>query len=292
MRRYVYWIIIAIAALLALNMGQIQADETKSYAVGTKLLFREYNVPLTIVPHDPRESGLPSSFDWGPLAQNPFGRNMTGPARDQMACGSCWAFASVACLEAWVNATYDLSWIDLSEEVLVSDCCDAGDCNGGYIGQAADWMVSIGTTTEACWPYTASNGPCSGWCPDPIMGRTNNWEYACGTYWIIDITKIKEALVNHGPLVTGMDVYEDFYGYSGGVYQHTWGSRRGGHAILITGYVDDSSNPAWGGGYFIAKNSWGPYWGPYEGYFAIAYQSNCNFGIESTYYDGLIVYYW
>jgi C1A family cysteine protease len=120
------------------------------------------------------------------------------------------------------------------------------------------------------------------------MGKTEYWGYACGNWWTIDIDMIKEALVNHGPLATGMDVYSDFYGYSGGVYRRTSGTYQGGHAVLITGYTDNANVP--GGGYFIAKNSWGTGWGPYGGYFAVAYDSNCNFGIESTYYNGVIVY--
>jgi C1A family cysteine protease len=93
---------------------------------------------------------------------------------------------------------------------------------------------------------------------------------------------MKNALVNHGPLVTGMDVYEDFENYTGGVYRYQWGAYKGGHCVLITGYVDDAGVP--GGGYFIAKNSWGTGWGPHGGYFAIAYDSGCSFGVESTYY--------
>ena len=56
--------------------------------------------------------------------------------------------------------------------------------------------------------------------------------------------------------------------------------------MVITGYVDDLGAP--GGGFFIAKNSWGADWGPYGGYFAVAYDSNCNFGVEATYYQGFI----
>ena len=286
MKRYVCKVMIGITALLVLGTGLAQAEETKSYPLGTKLLFREHNKPVTIIP-DSLKRGLPSSFDWGPLAQNPLARNITGPARDQGTCGSCWAFGSVACMESWVNGLYGLSSMDLSEEVLVSDCCPAGDCGGGYINGAADWMVDVGTTTEVCWPYTASNGPCSGFCPDPTMGRTEYWAYACVNWWTIDINLIKQAIVDHGPLVTGMDVYTDFYSYSGGVYRHTSGSLEGGHCILITGYVDNAGVP--GGGYFIAKNSWGTDWGPYDGYFAVAYDSNCSFGIESTYYNRIIV---
>lgn len=290
MKRFGCMVVIGTAALLVLGMSLVQAEETKSYALGAKLLFREYNVPVAIAPLGSQERGLPSSFDWGPKAENPLGRDICGPARNQGNCGSCWAFASVACLEAWVRGTRGLSSVDLSEEVLVSNCCSAGDCNGGYLDEAADWMVAHGTTSEACWPYTASNGPCSGYCADPTLGKTENWQYACGNWWTIDINLIKQALVDHGPLATGMDVYSDFQNYNGGVYRHETGIiPLGGHAVLITGYVDKPGVP--GGGYFIAKNSWGTGWGPYDGYFAIAYDSNCYFGIESTYYNGLIVYH-
>ena len=291
MKRQVFWVMIVLAGFFwVVGTGLAQAEETKSYSCGTKLLFREHHMPVSTIhiQDDSKGRGLDTSFDWGPLAQNPLGRSVTGPVRDQSTCGSCWAFASVAVLESWINALYGLSDIDLSEEVLVSDCCPAGDCDGGWIWWAADWMVDVGTTTEACWPYTASDGPCSGWCADPIMVRTEYWAYAYGDHWTIDINDIKQALVNHGPLVTGMDVYTDFKSYSSGVYRHTSGVWEGGHAVLITGYVDNPGVP--GGGYFIAKNSWGTTWGPYGGYFAIAYDSNCNFGVESTYYNNVVVY--
>jgi hypothetical protein len=65
-----------------------------------------------------------------------------------------------------------------------------------------------------------------------------------------------------------MDVYADFYYYSGGVYEYAYGSYQGGHAILIVGYTDDPQYS--GGGYFKVKNSWGSGWGA-SGYFNVAY---------------------
>ncbi|MEO0249562.1 MAG: C1 family peptidase [candidate division WOR-3 bacterium] len=262
-------------------------DDTKTYRAGTKLLFREYQKDVEVV-HDvaaERADALPTMFDWGPLASNPFGRNITDPVRDQGNCGSCWAFATVGWMEAVTNVLLGTT-VDLSEEVLVSACCPAGDCDGGYIDEASDWLKRIGTTTEACWPYTASDGPCSGYCSSPMLGRIGSWAYASGNWYTINIAAIRQALVSYGPIVVGMDVYSDFMRYAGGVYRHTTGTLEGGHAVLITGYVDDPGVP--GGGFFIVKNSWGADWGPYGGYFAVAYDSNCYFGIEATYYQGFI----
>ena len=78
-----------------------------------------------------------------------------------------------------------------------------------------------------------------------------------------------------------MDVYEDFYSYSSGVYSYTTGAYEGGHAVLIVGYSD-------AGQYFIVKNSWGAGWGE-SGYFKIAYSeisSVVEFGYYTIRYTG------
>lgn len=75
--------------------------------------------------------------------------------------------------------------------------------------------------------------------------------------------QIKRALVSHGPVSTTFSVYEDFFYYSDGVYQYTYGELLGDHAVLIVGYDDP-------GHYFIIKNSWGNDWGE-SGYFRIGY---------------------
>jgi hypothetical protein len=95
------------------------------------------------------------------------------------------------------------------------------------------------------------------------------------------VSAIRDALVSYGPLVTTMDVYEDFYSYSSGVYSYTTGAHEGGHAVLIVGYSD-------AGQYFIVKNSWGAGWGE-SGYFKIAYSelgTVVNFGDYTLRYTG------
>jgi len=78
-----------------------------------------------------------------------------------------------------------------------------------------------------------------------------------------DVTSLKEACQQYGPLATTMIVYDDFDYYTGGVYSYAYGAAEGGHAVLIVGWDDPSQS-------FYVKNSWGTGWGE-AGYFQIAY---------------------
>jgi C1A family cysteine protease len=52
---------------------------------------------------------------------------------------------------------------------------------------------------------------------------------------------LKNALASYGPLVTTMNVYNDFYSYSGRIYSYVGGqgnTYQGAHAVTIIGYDD------------------------------------------------------
>ena len=51
-----------------------------------------------------------------------------------------------------------------------------------------------------------------------------------------------------------MQIYDDFYGYSAGVYHRSSDNKQGWHIVLLVGW--DDSDESW-----IAKNSWGTDWG-------------------------------
>ncbi len=86
---------------------------------------------------------------------------------------------------------------------------------------------------------------------------------------------MKNALIEYGPVVTAFNIYDDFYYYTGGIYERVSGVYKGSHAVAIIGYND---NP----GYWICKNSWGTYWGE-EGYFNIKY-GECSIEDNNVYY--------
>jgi C1A family cysteine protease len=217
--------------------------------------------------------GAPVTLDW---------RNYVTPVRDQGQCGSCWAFATAAALESQVLLSQNTPGTDLnlSEQVLVS-CGGAGDCGGGYISYASDYIRNTGLPLESCYPYTAKNGSCGNAC-DTWQSNTyqiSNWHWVSTSSPTLD--GLKNALFQYGPLVTTLRVYSDFFYYRSGVYSHSSGSYQGAHAVLIVGYDDP-------GQYFIVKNSWGTGWGE-SGYFKIAY-SELNrvteFGYWTIAYEG------
>lgn len=77
---------------------------------------------------------------------------------------------------------------------------------------------------------------------------------------------MKEMLFLNGPITVTFSVYEDFFSYSSGVYQHTTGKLLGYHAVKLLGWGTD-----WWSGidYFFCQNSWGTKWGM-GGFFYIA----------------------
>ena len=207
----------------------------------------------------------PVKMDW----RNQMGENFISSVKNQASCGSCWAFAIVAVMEAMYNIENSNPYghsnfvsqnfeLDLSEQFLVS-CSDAGTCQGGYPDEAAEYIKKNGIAREEFFPYTAADAPCN---PAPAwinqIYSIEDWGFV--TQGIEDREAIYNALQN-GPISLYMVIYTDFYSYQSGIYEYTFGEVEGGHAILLVGYDK-------GGNYWICKNSWGSNWGE-NGYFKI-----------------------
>jgi C1A family cysteine protease len=219
----------------------------------------------------PVVSALPAKFDWRD-------QSMVTPVRDQGSCGSCWAFASVGALESQVLMTSggEPSAIDQSEQFVVS-CNKKNDgCRGGVMGYVYNFLQLIGTPEEACFPYQAKDLPCRQTCRE---WRDTRVQIASWSWVTKDVDAIKAAVFEN-PVATAFYVYDDFDYYSSGVYEHVWGDRSGGHAVIITGWDDD---PPEGVPCFIVKNSWSEGWGE-DGYFRIGYsqvENEVSFGMDT-----------
>ena len=207
----------------------------------------------------------PSSLDW----RNKDGHDWTTGIKNQESCGSCYAFGSLACVEACINIENNNPNLDfdLSEQFMVSCGLEwyPGEmfgCNGSYAYATHDFLSERGAIPESCFPYTSGNGnvpSCSSKCEDwqeKVISIESEKIFS-------SVDSIKNALNDYGPVSASFEVFEDFKDYNGGIYEYQSGQSLGHHRISIVGYNDDP-------GYWICKNSWGAIWGE-NGWFRIAY---------------------
>ncbi len=191
------------------------------------------------------------AFDWRDY-------DAVTPVKSQGSCGSCWAFSAIGAVESAV-LIYTEKNLDLSEQHLISSCCSAGSCSGGWPDWALKYVRDTGAPDEACYPNVAQNtacDPCEGW-------QDRAWKIK--DYVYIQPTKedFQWALKEYGPLSVVLTVPTDWYFYRSGVYSPVMDVGWANHAVLLTGW--DDSDGCW-----IIKNSWGAGWGEH-GYARVKY---------------------
>ena len=213
---------------------------------------------LAAIPEMP--VAAPAGFDW----RNVGGRNFVTPIENQLSCGSCVAFGSIAPVESLVRIKRnDPNYpVDLSEAQLFfcyGPKTGAGKCPaGGWWPDPAYNSMMTGVVDAQCFPYTPVDQPCK-LCSDwqKRLTKISGWSKPTS------IPEMKNFISTFGPTTACFTVYEDFMHYRSGVYRHVTGGVLGGHCVCIVGY-DDAQ------GCWIAKNSWGTSWGE-GGFFRIAY---------------------
>ena len=191
------------------------------------------------------------SFDWRDTGK-------VTPVRHQGSCGSCWAFSAIGAVESKFLIDVKKN-LDLSEQHLVSSCCNAGSCNGGWPDWALDYVRDTGVPDEACYPYKARNtacDPCAGW-------EDRAYKIKDHVYVEPSTDDFKWALKEYGPISVVLEAPDDWYYYRSGVYSPVTDVGWANHAVLLTGW--DDSDGCW----FI-KNSWGSGWGE-NGYARVKY---------------------
>ncbi|MCS6880934.1 MAG: C1 family peptidase [Oscillochloridaceae bacterium] len=190
------------------------------------------------------------------------------PPGNQGVRNSCVAFTLAALFQARSGDPTDLS------EQFLYWACKERDGIRGDVG--TDPLVGVrvlqdlGICTETTWPYRPAPS-------DPIRpGHERPPAQAFDEARLRRVTafrklpakgvlQIKEALAQGHPVLLGLYIWEHWNGSWQGRalgrvrFPLPGEARRGGHAVAVLGYRDDADAP--GGGYFIARNSWGPDWG-------------------------------
>ena len=82
----------------------------------------------------------------------------------------------------------------------------------------------------------------------------------------LDLTSMKTALVQYGPLVVGGRWWDSWFRPVKGILPPPGGRVAGGHAVLIFGWDDDVAS-----GSLLVRNSWGVYTGSVNGNFYAPY---------------------
>ncbi|TNJ26927.1 Cathepsin L [Giardia muris] len=216
---------------------------------------------------------LPRALDWRV-------RGVLSMVKDQVACGSCWAFGAIGTIEALINIHrladgdhHSAPLLRLSEQAIV-DCFwgeDSYGCDGGDTISAFRWLSTQNygrLALEDEYPYLGQDDICR----DALFD--NRTEYRVTGYIPVEsgsVNSLKAALME-GPVAIAIGVAESLMFYTGGVYNDPAcpsAFDELAHAVICVGWGTDALY----GDYWIVRNSWSPRWGM-DGYVYIAMKDN------------------
>jgi len=190
--------------------------------------------------------------------------NVSNFVHNQGACGSCWAHAAVAALEAHAEITNGMQ-SQLSTQEIID--CSANPRHCGGTGGCQ------GATAEIAFEHARKHGIASlasykagGCAQDPpsalqVSGFVRLPENKA--------SHLTHALATQGPVVMSIDA-NSLHLYNSGVFSGCEANAIVNHAVLGVGYGVDKKS---GKGYWNIKNSWGDSWGE-KGYFRVEKQDD------------------
>ncbi len=215
---------------------------------------------------EPRSAalGLPANYDLR-------GEGRVTAVRNQLNCGSCWAFAAYGSLESnlMVSETDDFSENHLKN----THGFDWKPCGGGNGDIAAAYLARWGgAVSERDDPYRPSSRPSR-----PGLKPVKHIQEVVilpGRRDSLDNDDIKQAVMAHGGVYTPIYWSNSYYASENYAYYGN-DTNKINHAVVIVGWDDHypkENFPAAppGDGAFIVRNSWGPRWGE-KGYFYLSY---------------------
>merc|ERR1711934_43214 len=232
------------------TMGINEFSDLSATEFSTMLGFRAEDKPQGELVYL-NETGIPDSVDWTT-------KGAVNAIKNQGQCGSCWAFGTVASVEA-ANFNKNKKLVSLSEQQLVSCDTHGGDqgCKGGLPDNAFKYVESTGLTTESNYPYT-SGGLMSSASRNLLGGGKNKCDTTKIKGDLVKVTGYKDvkgesqlaAAVAQQVVAVGIDGMSIQH-YSSGIFKSSCTGQID-HAVAVVGYAKD---------YWKVRNSWGTTWG-------------------------------
>ncbi|MBN2738462.1 MAG: hypothetical protein JXR70_15890 [Spirochaetales bacterium] len=187
---------------------------------------------------------------------------------NQGAQGSCVAWSTAYAYKSF-HENLERQWGYSDEGHLFSPAYIYNQINGGQdagsaIPDALELMINKGCAPLSAMPYDVND-----YRKQPSQkAHQEAAKYKARSYSSVNLNDdyaMKSILAGGNCIVVGLEVYENFDSYRGGIYKGPEGQIYGGHAILVVGY-DDSKNA------YKLLNSWSTSWGD-KGYIWIDYKA-------------------
>jgi cathepsin L len=215
-------------------------------------------------------------FDWRLAGIVPSARNQGKK------CNSCWAFSATAAFESRLMYNVNRFKIGAADKGLaatqvalsvqkVLDCVTDGDCTGGFHTTAFEYFMKHGArvlkvdeqgfTFDDRKELMGRKGPCTEKGKKRVKAFA--WDFVLDVPDVIptkkaDILRMKQALLEHGPLTVLVRINDDFNHYKAANYPKGVFDKDDktpvNHAVVVVGWDDERR--AW-----IILNSFGPKWG-------------------------------
>jgi hypothetical protein len=206
----------------------------------------------------------------------------------KQSCGTCWAFSTTGAIEGQLGIQGHLT--SLSEQELAS-CYKKNGCNGGYPGDAMQWIANNnGIVSEKEYPFVgkvpdskpAQIVKCQpGKEKNPVATLTGHVKVGDKNDPAGKGERALKSAVQKQPV--SVDISASFQHYKSGVLDdQACTDKPIDHAVLVVGFGNQGNKPYW-----KIKNSWGTNFGE-DGYIRIVRnKSMCHIGKAGFYPTGV-----
>lgn len=189
--------------------------------------------PADVSSHVP-VSSLPASVDWRTVKPS-----VVTPAKNQEACGSCWAFSTAETLESHIAIKTGTLYTFAPQQFVSCapnprQCGGTGGCEGSTQWLGFNYTIGAGITQEKDYPYEGSDSKCDTSKVKPVATIKGYERLPKNNY-----TALMNAVATLGPIAISAAA-EPWQLYESGVFDEDCGADVD-HAIQLVGYGGSAS---------------------------------------------------